>query len=293
MAALDSSLPADWAQLGFAPAKTFRMFGMRRSGNHAISSWILRNAPFGRSVFLNNCRAARSPLDGFASIEVNQSLTNAAKARRNMAGQVAPAGPDGILLVSYEDMSPADFSGARKASGAFDETLISAEIMVYRSFLNWAASLLRKLQGNPGFSLARRASIVLRTVERYARLLKIVSQKEELGVTGICYDDWFTSEAYRLSVLRELGLPMIDNSTGEVQRYGGGSSFDAHTLDANALQTGQRHRQMAQDPTYQAILHIAARDELLLEQLNKHFPNDAEVLRDLSKQLPTHIEVMP
>ena len=47
--------PKEWARLGFTPGQALRIFGMRRSGNHAIANWLQRNSATGRAVFLNNC----------------------------------------------------------------------------------------------------------------------------------------------------------------------------------------------------------------------------------------------
>jgi hypothetical protein len=146
--------------------------------------------------------------------------------------------------------------------------------------------LLKKLQGNTGFTLSRRTSILLRTFERYARLLTILSRDTGEKVVGVCYDKWFSSTDYRGDVLDRLGLPEIDNSTGVVQRYGGGSSFQKDATAPDELQTDQRWRQMAGDPEYLAILHLAARDGFLIEQLSHHFPDDAVRLRAVAQCNP-------
>ncbi|WP_241525501.1 hypothetical protein [Pseudophaeobacter leonis] len=83
-AELDSSLPREWQALGFTPGLSLRVFGMRRSGNHAILSWLQRNAPAGGSVFLNNCKPGTDPLQNSRGIELNGAHASQNKARRDM-----------------------------------------------------------------------------------------------------------------------------------------------------------------------------------------------------------------
>jgi len=265
----------DWAQLGIVPGVALRAFGMRRSGNHAIADWIMRNAPSGHSVFLNNCTPGKSPLDSFASIEVDGEKQAVRRALDNLPGETADLGNGALLLVSYEDLSPADFGVKRQVSGNFDVRLFDNDLLIYRSFLNWSASLIKKLQSNPGYGPMRRAAIMLNTADRYARMLELVGKAPGNGMVPICYDWWFMDGAYREGVLGQLGLPVKDNTIGSVQSYGGGSSFQKNAAAPEDLQTGDRWRQMANDPDFRAFLGIAARELDLMAQVDAHFPEDA------------------
>ena len=265
----------EWAQLGIVPGVALRAFGMRRSGNHAIADWIMRNAPGGHAVFVNNCKPGKSPLDSFASIEVNGEKQAVRRARGNLPGETGRAGNGALLLVSYEDLSPADFGGTRQISGDFDAGLFDRDVLIYRSFLNWAASLIKKLQGNAGYGPMRRVAIMLNTADRYARMLELVGNAPGNGMVPVCYDRWFADEAYRAGILGQLGIPVTDNAIGDVQSYGGGSSFQKEAARAADLQTGERWRQMADDPDFRAFLGIAAREVDLMAQVEAHFPEDA------------------
>lgn len=265
----------EWAQLGIVPGVALRAFGMRRSGNHAIADWIMRNAPSGHSVFLNNCKPGKSPLESYASIEVDGEKQAVRRARGNLPGETSRIGDGALLLVSYEDLSPADSGKKRQISGAFDTGLFACDVLIYRSFLNWAASLIKKLQSNPGYGPMRRVAIVLNTADRYARMLDQVAHWETTGAVPICYDDWFASEPYRAGVLDQLGLPVRDNAIGAIQGYGGGSSFQKDAATPEDLQTSERWRQMADDPEFRAFLSIAAREVDLMAQVERHFPEDA------------------
>ena len=265
----------EWAQLGIVPGIALRAFGMRRSGNHAIADWIMRNAPGGHSVFLNNCKPGKSPLESFASIEVDGEKQAVRRARGNLPGETARLGDGALLLVSYEDLSPADAGPKRPISGDFDTGLLACDVLIYRSFLNWAASLTKKLQSNAGYGPMRRVAIMLNTADRYARMLALVGQAPGNGMVPICYDRWFVDAEYRAAVLGQLGLPVSDNAIGHVQSYGGGSSFQKDAAAPGDLQTRDRWRQMADDPDFLAFLGIAAREEHLMAQVEAHFPEDA------------------
>lgn len=286
----DSSLPREWQALGFTPGLSLRVFGMRRSGNHAILSWLQRNAPGGRSVFLNNCKPGTDPLQNSRGIELNGAHASQNKARRDMTSVTREAGDGALFLVSYEDTSPAEFGVSGKisgtVSGSFDEGLFSHNVLIYRSFLNWSASLLKKMQGNEGYTLVRRNAILLRTVDSYTRLLELVRQARDLGLVAICYDRWVASESYRATLLQDLGLQQRDNGLGKVQAYGGGSSFQKEAASATELQTDKRWAQMRGEPEYQAVLHLAARDRALMAALGALFPKDAAYLKSVAEQAP-------
>ncbi|WP_425043272.1 hypothetical protein [Primorskyibacter sp. S87] len=291
--ALDTTVIAPaWQQLGFEPGLMFRAFGMRRSGNHAILDWLLRNAPGEKSVFLNNCRPGKNPLTSFSAIEVNGETLPPRRAVSDLPQATATAGQGAMLLVSYEDTSPAEFTHATRPSGSFDEALINCDLIICRGFLNWSASLLRKLQRNPGYTAIQRTVVMLRAMAIYSRLLSLLDAAETERRVCIPYDTWRSSESFRGEVLRRLGLPERDNTLGKVQGYGGGSSFQADAEDPAKLSTDRRWQQQADDPEYQALLHLAARDTLLAERLKRHFPEDAMRLSRLLDHAPLPKEVL-
>ena len=56
-------------------------------------------------------------------------------------------------------------------------------------------------------------------------------------------------------------MMLRDNGLGQVTRYGGGSSFQKEAAESGELATDRRFVEMMQNPLYQAVLQIAARDE--------------------------------
>ena len=252
-----------------APGRVLRVYGMRRSGNHALIDWMMRNAEGGAGLFLNNCRPAGDPLKSARGVSLFQDGKEVDCKTTRI--KLRTAGPDPLVLVSHEDaMPPTD----RVALFEAPERCI----IIYRSFLHWAASLLRKIQGNPGYGPLERTRVMMQAMRTYNEMLGRVQDSD---VIAVCYDDWVQDETYRATTLDRLGLPGRDLSLGHVQRYGGGSSFQGREATAAELATTERSVQMAADLEYQILLWMAARDLDFMLRLAEIFPTDAERLSKL------------
>lgn len=255
--------------VAFAPAQVLRVYGMRRSGNHALIDWMLRNAPGGNGLFLNNCRPGRDPLQ--SSRGISAYANGAEVAASDLGAKIEAAGPAPFTAVSYEDRMP---DKDRKPLYDAPETCV----IIFRSFLQWSASVLRKIQGNPGYGPLERTRIMMNAVRTYQTMLERVQDND---VVPLFYDDWMDYEAYRAAALHRIGLPGRDLSRGTVQRYGGGSSFQGKAAEVAELATNSRSALMADDLEYQLFLWTAARDLGLMECLADVFPSDAERLSTL------------
>ena len=252
-----------------APRSVLRVYGMRRSGNHALINWIVRNAPDGAGLFLNNCKPNRDPLTTARGVSVYDQ--GAEQAHKTVDAKLHAAGPLPFTVVSYEDVMPPQ---TRKPLFAAPEICIVA----HRSFLQWAASLLRKIQGNPGYGPLERTRVMMQSMRTYGDMLNRIQDDD---VVPVCFDDWTSDETYRRTVLGRLGLPGTDLNLGPVQRYGGGSSFQGDLTDGTELATKERAAQMAKDLEYQLLLWTAARDFEFMQRLAEVFPLDAERLSQL------------
>jgi hypothetical protein len=255
--------------VALAPSQVLRVYGMRRSGNHALIDWMLRNAPGGNGLFLNNCRPGRDPLQSTRGISVYRDGSEVAA--DGLDAKLAAAGPAPFTVVSYEDTMPAQ---DRKPLYEAAETCV----IIYRSFLQWSASLLRKIQGNPGYGPLERGRVMMNALRTYQTMLDRVRDRD---VVPLLYDDWMAGDDYRADTLGSIGLPGRDLSRGTVQRYGGGSSFQGKAADVTELATDRRSAQMADDLEYQLLMWTTARDLGFMERLADVFPRDAERLSAL------------
>lgn len=255
--------------LTLAPGRVLRVYGMRRSGNHALIDWIMRNAPGGNGLFLNNCRPSGDPM---RTASGKSLFENGAEVEvGSIRGKLHRAGPAPLTVVSFEDTMP-----PRARSPLYDAPELC--VIIYRSFLHWAASLLRKIQGNDGYGPLERTRVMMQSMRTYNEMLGRV---RDTDVVPLCYDDWVSDAAYRATALERLGLPGRDLSLGQVQRYGGGSSFQGRDAKAADLATTARSVQMADDLEYQMLLWTAARDLDFMLRLADVFPQDAERLSKL------------
>jgi hypothetical protein len=260
------------------PARAMRVFGLPRSGNHGVIKWLLRNAPCGQTLFLNNCTPFADPLASYAEAEVNGTrwkhlIRQAGSAAEASAAITAPP----FLLASYERWVPGmvrrgDVSGP--AEGLFER-----EVLIHRGFLNWLASLValgrrRQADGAPGW--ADLPAALDARVANYARMLDAATAPE--APLQISYDRWFAAPDYRAQVLAELGLPCRDNGLGRVSNYGGGSSFEAGVRDAAELNANDRRTQMRDDPLYAATVARMRADAGFMARLAALYPQDTDAM---------------
>ena len=264
-----------WPQLGITPGPVLRVFGMRRSGNHAVINWLARNAPGGRSLFFNNCGAGRKPFETYRAIELDGERV--AGSGGDPVKLAERAGDGAALILSYEDAMPNE-RRKRPVTVGVDDAAISHDVVICRGFLNWAASLLKKVQGNEAFAAHQRVGVVLKAVNGYSCMLELARDEARPGPVVIRYEPWMADAGYRAGLLERLGLEARDNSLGEVQRYGNGSSFQADAGTAEELNTLARWKEMRDDPEYRIVMWLAAQDEVLCDRLSKVYPDDARQL---------------
>ena len=267
---------------------------MRRSGNHAIIDWLMRNAPEAASggVFFNNCKFGKEVLSNYGSLDVYDAQ------RQVMPhvdipdpARIVRAGAAPMVVVSYEDRMPQPAGQPQKASSGMTGLDFAHQVIVYRSFLNWSASLLAKIKKNSGFGATDRLRIMTLAFATYIQGLDRIAAAKD--IVAICYDNWMTSEAYRAGVLRTLGLPVRDLSRGKVQRYGGGSSFQRKAGSADELDSVARDAAMADDLEYGLLAWTAAHDLRFMERLIPHFEDDAERLATLAETSKLHLKLPP
>lgn len=255
---------------GFSPAGALRVFGLPRSGNHAIINWLTRNAPGDDGyVFLNDCALLKNPFESYGHFECNGERLRARRLPPEMLGERLPSGRP-WLLVSYESIG----ARARRAGRQLSPGLTNPfDVLILRSPLNWLASLVRMFRteaaakGQSGLAVMRRAADAL---TEYHDALTLADETET-----IVYDRWVSDPTYRQSRLAALGWPMLDNSLGAVQTYGGGSSFPA-TEGA----VTERWHAMRHDPIFAGLARVLAEEDDALLRIKRHFPDDALRLTD-------------
>ena len=241
-----------------------RVFGMRRSGNHAIIDWLRRNMS-GEVVFLNDC-APGDPFGTYAMMETPRGDRHGPSFRETRWFAQFDEGRAGRShIVSYEDTAP-DAAGPPRGWDAPFSTLV-----IHRSFLNWLASFhALVLDRNRGTRWGvERPEEIAAFIALYADLLRAPC------TLAISFDGWLSGACYRRGAARALGLVPRDDDTGAESDYGGGSSFDGGC-------PSNRWRGMADAPGFEALAREAGRDAAFLSTLANIYPRDAAVLERLA-----------
>ena len=247
-----------------AATLNLRVFGMRRSGNHAVIDWLRRNIP-GETLFLNDC----SPGDPFRTYAMMETPRGDRHGPTFRATRWFPQFDEGreerSHIVSYEDTAP-DAAGPPQGWDTPFRTVV-----IHRSFLNWLASFhALVLDRNRGTRWGvERPEEIAPFVALYADLLRAPSD------LAISFDRWLDGPAYRRDAARALGLAPRDDGTGAESPYGGGSSFEGGC-------PSDRWRGMTDAPGFEALAREAGRDPAFLAALANIYADDAAVLERLA-----------
>jgi hypothetical protein len=182
------------------------MYGLRRSGLHAIAAWMLHRCGGGmiRSINHNVCRSFP------AYDKANEQIGD---------------GPHTALV--YEDREPdvvPDRSGLRYTEAGLARPDQRHYVYVLRSYETWAASRIKKKEIIPNANTAWKGP---KTTEKWVRWA-LFCRSQIPGIT-VLYDLWCTDEKYRrhLETIWRFphNGPEYDDIMTYVPKAGGGSSF--------------------------------------------------------------------
>lgn len=180
--------------------KQFCVYSLKRSGQHAIINWFVKNYK-GSSSFFNNINSKNWTVKP----EEIQSIWNKVD----------------CLICNVEDY---DFSIELQAN-KFIECIQETPIFILRNPFNLIASRIAHGQISKNQKDLRKT---INTWKMYAR--KFLIDNENF----ICFDFWFNNRDYRNRIADKYCLHTDDLGINEVLDYGKGSSFDARTYDGNA-----------------------------------------------------------
>lgn len=212
---------------------SYHVWGIRRSGNHAIIGWILKHvgAPF---VHFNDIQDPHNLLTpsgvhvaGVPAWRYKRGLLRKvrhylpARNRATFAGSDPSVDYEGLATLpwlscrvfSYEDKALVNSSDASNVAMPGD---VRRTVLVLRDPFNLFASLLKT--GWFSERLDELPRIYASHAEEFLR-------RHDTGVIGINYNEWFQDPAYRICVARRLGFETDGSPYDDVPPNGGGSSF--------------------------------------------------------------------
>jgi len=213
-----------------APINTkLKVWGLQRSGNHAIINWIIQSTS-GPTCFLNNVESGTDPYIGNKGIEVKKinwessfGISELRKAEKN------------LLIISYEDcplncvkrtLNDEEFTGASQKE---------LNVLILRDPYNFMASRCKwmevgafgcKIQITDDASWQR----VVNLWKDYAR--EYLRETKHLGTNflAINYNKWFKDAKYRSMLSEQLNMSSDENALKVESDQGGGSSFHSKFL---------------------------------------------------------------
>ncbi len=248
-----------------------QVFGLRRSGNHAVLSWLIANLPQ-PAHFLNNVDPFSDPFRGFH----NATLPNTVAIHKPMTDaqvEAVRAEHKHCLVYNYEHLALNQLrqrplvAEREHTIGASARTL---RLLILRDFWNWMASRAKQFinrgVGEPE-KLVRALTHEAAMWKQYAREFEGKTRLiEREGFVGVNYNDWVASPDTRQRLLAALGLEVRSLSIDYVPNLGLGSSFDgtAYSGQAAGMDVGGRWKYLTAEPLLQGLLATWRADEELL-----------------------------
>jgi hypothetical protein len=261
-----------------ADARILLTFGLQRSGQHAVITWI--GHACGDALHRNHCRFVRrglryelAPWGSHAVFRNGRRYDDREDAPRAFASAYE-AGPFAAALYSLEDPDLTELQIRRVAVRSRTTC-----ILIVRDPFNWLASLLKRGTGD-----AKRHAFRCALYKQHLR--------HALGLENAAGCDWVvvdfgrfvSSEGYRRDLARTLGLEVgaaAERSLDRIGSDGGGSSFSGTDREPDhARSIGRRWEHFVDDPTYR---HLLGDEEL--RALARRFFRDLPHFTDAERAL--------
>ncbi|MGB7058105.1 MAG: hypothetical protein WBD58_10410 [Geitlerinemataceae cyanobacterium] len=231
--------------------KEIRIVGLRRTGNHAIIQWIVKQQ-IGNVLCLNNLPIDESPYrHRYEYPEKNDLPEQIEKLEAEAKGEFTLKE---CLIYSYED---------HPLKSVFSDRFEDRhDLYLGKSRCRYDVLLLRD-PFNLFASRFKSHKIGVKETEQDMVSVWIEYAKEFLGETNylkhqkICinYNEWFRDREYRRKIADLLDSEFSDAGIDEVSHYGGGSSFNQQNLQGKARQMDvlNRWKSFADDPAYRQL----------------------------------------
>ena len=246
-----------------------RFVGLKRSGNHAIVNWIVRQS--------------KGPILHFNDVRPDEPYHPS----RLVNGAWAEALAVDTTIYSIEDTALAVVADAHSypRRDVYPDLRCDRriDVLLLRDPFNLFASRFRR--GEPW---GRKALYVngMSTPQLWVSYaLEFLGQSRWLDprCIRINYNQWCKSLEYRRELARVLDLEFTDEGFNAVTNFGGGSSFESTNMDGKAdlMKTDQRWRTFVDDPRFLQLFE----DPLLLDLAQEIFDLDEETAAMVNERL--------
>lgn len=237
------------------PEKTeIIIFGLKRSGNHAIIDWVRSQLP-GTACFFNNLKPGQ---------DINKTREKDVTIIKNSSIN--------YILHSYEDqniietLSLIEKDDFRKQIGPSRNSII---IIILRDPLNFFASRIKW----KGQNFSENQNLQLEIINRYLEYYNFIENNKfnfNSRIILINYNQWVSNKNYRKKITESLEIPFTDSGFDTVSFFGGGSSFEGQDINATDLRDKVFHR-YKEFENHPFMIEIK-KDDRILSILNNTFP---------------------
>ena len=228
--------------------KLFIIFGIRRSGNHAIIPWLINQLGVDKCHFINSADPA------FFKYHNNSLYCDE-------SSKVSLSNPPENLIISYENWDPSLYPFSyNSAFGGETHCLL-----ILRDFANTAASIAKGAHDDPAFSYRFRIRDFPDQWVDYAETIK----RQHPFLKPLLFNKWVSEEAYRSAILKQCNIPEQPANLDHVSNIGGGSSFDGVTLNgkARAMNVLSRWTTMQEDRFFQFLMVSSPKAHALSKEI--------------------------
>jgi hypothetical protein len=275
-----SSLPTDPSS-GPRAGLLIRAFGLRRSGNHAIISWLLDHLS-GPILHLNNVKTSHpDPFMTFGRaitrripyhrcsrsrwmlakhwarclIRGRQRCVFPRIASSTSVSSLRTLARSSSIVCSYEDCDLSDpfiACTAEPYREHFGERSPLIDLLVLRDPFNTFASLLKSGMMHDG-NRERVVALYKQYCRVFTGLDRLLDPRHRLVVAN--YNRWFSDAEYRNELAGAFGFSVSGQSYEFVPSHGGGSSFTGTAMNGRGadMQVLERWRYFESDPSFRSL----------------------------------------
>ena len=216
---------------GFTNFIEIRVYGLMRSGNHAIIKWIQDQYPGQITCFLNNVKHGNcDPYTStsrkiFTGIDEHKDIETLRKMKKH------------VLIYSYEDRAHLESQGLNFLSSVFQSDFENNrkrylgksqhqfDVAIIRDPFNCFASRLALLQKKGPLGGVSDMELVAHNWKILAKEVISLNKYPKPRKIAINYNWWVVDQNYRKNLSLVLMGVHNDLSLEQVSRFGGGSSF--------------------------------------------------------------------
>lgn len=213
-------------------ALIIHLYGLRRSGNHAIINWLIPMAD-GLACHIND---AQLPYRIYNSKNIM------------LKQQDVDPGKINVTIINYENRNLAKFDPPKFKICA-DKV---EHILLLRDPYNTAASLLKNQYVLEHSNFRVPMYNIAQQWIQYAKEYFGLTQHLPESTIKIGFRQWLTDAEFRKSIADHLGLEYNDEGLNKLSDYGGGSSFDGMNYDGRTQEMDlfNRCKEFAENPRY-------------------------------------------